>query len=442
MIVILVVPVLFIIIGAIDFFKTKSYDDFLVAGRKQSVSLVTFSLLATIIGGSATVGMISKSAVIGTPWFWWLGVGSIGLLLQSALLTEKVRNLGAYTLPDIVNKTMGRPASVVSSLIIVFSWIAIVSAQFLAAAKVMQGMIPNLNLQSLIIMVSLVIILYAFLGGQKSIMKTDALQFVFIVLGLTIAFVILYFFNDKPTLQPVRWEFFNQDFGFKKWMFLLILTGGAYFIGPDMFSRILTARDGKTAQKAVVLSSLILIVLGVLIVLLGTWIKSRFPFGEKSVAILFSQLPVVAGWILSIGFISAMVSSADTILLTSASIIENDLIGVFKPQKDVVRLVITRILIIFIGATALFIALFNRSIIGLLLKSYSIYTPGIVPPLALAIIFHNSLRVNRIFLFAALLIGGTLGLIGSLTGISALPLIGFGVSLGISSVGVLISPGK
>lgn len=447
MIAVLLALAVFIVIGALDFFKTKSYDDFLVAGRKQKVSLVTLSLLATIIGGSATVGLINKSAVIGTPWFWWLGVGVIGLLLQAFLLTEKVRALEAYTLPDVAYKTMGRPASVLTSLIIVFSWVAIVAAQFLAAAKTLHGMLPSVSIQTLLILISIVIVLYAFLGGQKSVMKTDALQFGLIVLGLIIALIVLYFFNAKPVLQPVRWEFFNEKFGLGKWFALLILTGGAYFIGPDMFSRVLTAKDGKTAKKAVYLASFVLIFLAVFIVLLGAWVQSRFPVGERANAVktLLGALPPVAGWLLSIGFISAMISSADTILLTSASIIENDLIGAFEPQKkksDNVRLVLTRILVVLIGGISLLIALFNTSIIGLLLKAYSIYTPGIVPPLAMAVIFYKTHQVNRLFLLISLITGGTLGLLGTLLGIAALPLVGFGVALLIAFVGVWISPAK
>ena len=46
-----------IAIGLVSRRKVRGADDFLVAGRQGSSLFVTGSLLATIVGGSATVGM-------------------------------------------------------------------------------------------------------------------------------------------------------------------------------------------------------------------------------------------------------------------------------------------------------------------------------------------------------------------------------------------------
>jgi len=46
-----------LVIGLASRRNTRQADDFFVAGRKGSTLFITGSLLATIIGGSATVGM-------------------------------------------------------------------------------------------------------------------------------------------------------------------------------------------------------------------------------------------------------------------------------------------------------------------------------------------------------------------------------------------------
>ena len=55
---------------------------FLTSGGRAGALLCALSLVSTIIGGSATLGMGSLAQKIGSGAFWWLGVGAVGLLLH------------------------------------------------------------------------------------------------------------------------------------------------------------------------------------------------------------------------------------------------------------------------------------------------------------------------------------------------------------------------
>ncbi|GAI51733.1 unnamed protein product, partial [marine sediment metagenome] len=57
-------------IGVVSKKKSREADDFFVAGRKSSSFLITGSLLATIIGGSATVGMAGLGFKQGLTGAW------------------------------------------------------------------------------------------------------------------------------------------------------------------------------------------------------------------------------------------------------------------------------------------------------------------------------------------------------------------------------------
>ena len=85
----------------------RSFEDFAVAGRRQGLATVLLSLLGTIVGASATIGVADRVFQIGFSAFWWLGVGAIGLFLQGCFLSERIRDLNANTLPDIAHKTVG-----------------------------------------------------------------------------------------------------------------------------------------------------------------------------------------------------------------------------------------------------------------------------------------------------------------------------------------------
>ena len=74
-----------IAIGVVSRRRAREVDDFFVAGRKGSTPFITGSLLATIVGGSATVGMAGLGFTQGLTGSWWLLVGSIGLVILGFL---------------------------------------------------------------------------------------------------------------------------------------------------------------------------------------------------------------------------------------------------------------------------------------------------------------------------------------------------------------------
>ena len=127
----------FLVLGLVcvrDLFRVKSFDDYVVAGRRQSAPFVFMSLMATVLGASATVGVAARAEAIGFPAFWWLGAGAAGLLFQALFLSGPIRDMGASTLPEIAEIAVGRAGRKLVAAVIAVSWIGIVAAQFAAVA--------------------------------------------------------------------------------------------------------------------------------------------------------------------------------------------------------------------------------------------------------------------------------------------------------------------
>lgn len=402
------------------------FRDFVVAGGRQGTAWVTLSLMATMIGSSATFGSMGLSAKTGFPSFWWLGVGTIGLLLQAALLSERVRGLGAHTLPHVASMVMGRPAALLTALFICISWIGILAAQFTALAQLV-GAVPGVpESRWLLPLMAGLIIFYTAAGGQLSVIRTDAVQFLCIAVGIGMACVFLYNAeNATPDLWFSRVELFNDRFGAADWLSLMCIVGGAYFVGPDIFSRNLSAKDGKTARRATVYAAGLLLLFSLGMAFMGAWVNAHgiAVAGKSPLATLMST--TLPGWLaglLCLGLISALVSSADTFLISSASILENDILQ----RTSLGR---ARLFVVLAGGTALILALARPDIIGLFIVAYSLYVPGVVIPLATGILCHGRRPLNRPMLYAGMIGGGLCGLIGSLSGLSYLPLAGMGLSL-------------
>jgi SSS family solute:Na+ symporter len=427
-------------IGIFDYFRIRNFDEFVVAGRKQSEPFVLMSLLATTMGASATLGVVNLAYGIGFPAFWWLGAGSIGLIFQAIFLSEKVRAFEGYTLPHIAKIAAGEEGKLITAVVIVTSWLGIIAAQFAALADIIAVITGKPDTILLLIVTSLVIVLYTTIGGQLSILKTDALQFLLLAGGLLYSFYYLFFVSTGGSSMPVfsKIELMNDKFDMTNLVYFLFIVGGSFFIGPDVFSRNFTARNGKTARNATLKAGIFLMLFAVLITSIGMWAKELSADIDKTgvlVYVISNYLPEAASIALGLGLLAAIISSADTCIITAAAIIENDILK-GKKVKNV------RIFAFTIGIMALIIAILKKDIISLLLYSYSIFTPGIVCPLFIAVWFHKKRQLNKIAWISAIISGGSFGLLANVLNIKYPALIGMGLSLILSIYSISSKAGK
>ena len=171
-----------IAIGLVSWKRAKEADDFFVAGRKGSTLFITGSLLATIVGGSATVGMAGRGFSQGLTGAWWLLVGSVGLVILAIFFAKKVRDFGLYTLPELVEKQYDKRVALAGSILIVIAWVGIIAAQIAAAGTIMSVLGIGSPLLWMVLF-TIVFVAYAVLGGQHAIVRTDTIQTVVIFAG-------------------------------------------------------------------------------------------------------------------------------------------------------------------------------------------------------------------------------------------------------------------
>ncbi len=456
----------FLVLGFIcvrDLFKVKNFDDYVVAGRKQTAPFVFMSLMATVLGASATVGIAARAESIGFAAFWWLAVGAIGFWFQAAFLSKPVHNLDVRTLPEIAEKTVGKTGRKLVALIIAVSWIGIIAAQFAAVAGFI-GLVLGHDAGTLSVLITAgIVIVYTLLGGQLSVVRTDALQFGILALGFFAAAVYLFggFSGAENAMQIAaesavgtaahsavestsaglatfgNFNLLNEKFGFTDLVVMLFTVGGAYFLGPDVISRNLVAKDASSARKAVVAGSFAILVFSVVIVLLGMWTATYAsemapgvgPATNPLFRLASDVLPLPLAALLSVGLLSALLSSADTCLINSAAIFGSDILNTR-------RISVVRLLVVAIGVIATFLALQGKDIIGLLTMAYSVYTPGIVAPLAVAIVSYKKFTIKKSLWYAGVCIGGLFGLVPAILASTVkmqtpnyIPLIGVAVSL-------------
>ena len=396
------------------------YLDFVAAGQACGRLSVFLTLMATILGASATLGVAAKAESDGFPAAWWLLSGAIGLALQGAALSARIRDSGARTLPELARRTVGPAAQRLVAAVIGVSWPGVVAAQLVAFASLWNALAKSDGTILPVIVCAVTVMLYTLVGGQRAVVRTDGPQMLLLAAGFGGLF--LWVFSGRCGGAPVPADairLFSADFGPSEAALSLLTVGGAYFLGPDIASRSLVARDGRTARQAALAAAPALAVFGAAIALAGMWAARNAPGPGNPILRIGALLPPALRVCLAAGLLCAILSSVDTCLVNAAAIVSGDLCGARSVRA-------TRFAVLVIGLAATALALAGGDIIGILLQAYSIYTPGVVCPLAVATIAGRA--ESRLWL-AAVALGGLCGLAGVLRPrLDFLPAIGMALS--------------
>ena len=417
-------------IGAASKKKAREADDFFVAGRKGSSLFITGSLLATIIGGSATVGMAGLGFKQGLTGAWWLLVGSIGLIFLGLFFAKKVRNHALYTLPELVEKQYDRRMALATSILIVISWIGITAAQIIAAGKIL-GILEIGSPVLWMVIFTVVFVAYTVLGGQYAILRTDTLQTLIIFAGIFGGLALLLsrlggWGGLQNSLAPEQLAFpLSSQFGGTELATLLLVVGLTYVVGPDMYSRLFCAKDDKTARASSLWTALFIIPVAFAITLIGMGAAALFPqiSPEQALPMVIKEVfsPLLGGVVLA-ALLCAVMSSADTVLLSASTILMVDIVGWFRPAINQRKILLrSRWVIVFLGICSLVVALTLKGVISALLFAYTIYTCGVILPV-IAGFFRDRLKVTPLGALAALIGGGSVGFLSKLLEIKYLDL--------------------
>ena len=386
---------------------------FFVNNRASGALEVAASIIASCIGASATIGMIGLAFAVGTPAFWWLGAGAAGLVSLSLFLACKVRETGAYNMPQLTERFLGSMAKPLISAVIVVAWMAILAAQFTALALMIRLLTgwP----QTICLSFGFLLIVLHCLGGQAAIMRLDRLQLTVLAASLLLLLASLSAYNPAWP-GHARLEVVNADFPLEKIIYFLVVVGANYLVCPMLFGRLLSARDGTSARRGALLAAAGIALCAVVIVAAGLACRGLLPADTAQDAVLTRAMSdVLPFWVMvpaALVLLSAIVSSADSCLVTAATVLSHDLLKRSDPASG-------RACVLFLGLVGMGLSLWGKSIIGFLLMAYTIYASGVVGPVFIGLILAGRRRVDPRFACAAVAAGGTLGLAAALSGLAA-----------------------
>lgn len=406
----LVYLLILILIAWLSYTKLNNHTDFFIAGKKGSATTVSGSLLATILGGSAVIGAVDAAPRLGWAISWFMINAAIGLLMIIPF-SSLIHRQGRYTLPDLLESMHGSLPKTISTFIIPIAWIGIVAAQIIAAGKILESF-AQIPYTYGIGIAGVVFIGYTIIGGQFSILKTDFLQSILLLTGLFLLTVFVYRYTKQLQLIiPAQPSFFNTNFSPFDLIILILTYSTTFSTGPDIYSRLFCARSERTVRKALLISGLTLIPVALSLGYLGMAATHLVPGDQSGTLLVNLSKLILPPWgvaIMVVALLSAVLSSADTTLL-SASVIVSE--RILKDQFGAKTVGTTRVVILIIGLLSVLLAWHFTSVIDLLLLALAIYAGAFTLPIFAGLL---NIRIRPRYLSAAIISGGLIALAGKI----------------------------
>jgi SSS family solute:Na+ symporter len=367
------------LVGIFSGRRIKNTEDFLLAGRRLGLVLLTFTLAATHFGGGVVMGGIEYGMLYGTLGGMWYGI-SCGLgLLALAFVAPKLRDLSLFTAPEYLERRYGgKFVRLYTSILSLISLVGILSAQIISTQALLSifGISPRIAS----IIATFIFIAYTYFGGMWAVTITDFLQ-----LGIAAVGVIVI-----ASVAPVRTGSVVYESLSALSILAIVLPTIMYtLIGQDFYQRVFSAKDAKTARNSSLLAALIVIAISFFPAFIGANLAGNDL--NAAIAGLFSSIPQLLGAIFIVAVLGAIMSTADSLLSAASSHIIMDIFApVLKGEKR--QLFYSRISVLVIGFLALVISFAMPTIIDAIVFSYTIYTAAVFFPLVLGLFWKKGSR--------------------------------------------------
>ena len=407
--------VLMLAVGIYASRRATSSTEFIVAGRRLPLFLCTATIIATWFGGGTMMGASGASyddgllGVIADPFG-----AALGLFIVGMFFARIFRRLKLMTSVDLVDQRYGKIAATITTLAQLVSNIGWVGAMLVAFGLVFESL-TGIPLEVGIIGGALIVIIYTMIGGMWAVALTDSYQMAIIMIGLVILFVIVLidvggWSTIAPQLPQDAFRFVPLQHNWEHWLNYLrmwFIFGLADVTGQNLLGRAMAARSERVAQNSFYFASVGYLMFGMIPVLLGIIASVTMPglADSESVipALAIEHLHPIGVAVFVGAVLAAIMSSCDSALLASASMIGRNLLPLFvRSPTDRQTLLVARVAIPVCGIVAVVVALKAQVVFDVMIDANLLTLTAIVVPFFLAVWWK---KANRTGALSAMVVG-------------------------------------
>ncbi len=372
-----------VVVGLIAYRRTRTFDDFYLAGRKLNPWVTALSAEASSESGWLLLGLPGQAFAQGIGAFW-VALGCIcGTFFNWTALAKRLRKITGFfkaiTIPDYLESRFSdstHALRIISALLIAVFMTAYVAAQFVASGKAL-SVTFGIDYHLAVVIGSAVILFYTMMGGFFAVAWTDALQAMMMIFGLVVIPSVGFaklgglggLWKSLASITDPGKGFLSLRVG-KEGIALATFLIGMIGIGlgypgqPHVLVRFMAIKKPGLMRKGALIGviwAVIALYGAVFIGLVARAVLTTDPGDPERVMPLLAiqLLPAWLAGIMIAAAMAAMMSTADSQLLVASSTFVQDFFHkAFGREPNPRTLVLlSRIVTLIVGATALVVAL-------------------------------------------------------------------------------------
>lgn len=418
-------------IGALYMKKTSSSEDYFLGGRGLGGWVAALSAQASDMSGWLLMGLPGAVYAYGTGQAW-IAIGLLaGTILNWIFVSGKLRKYtikanNSLTLPSYFEnrfRDTKRILLILSSVVFVIFFLVYTASAFAAGGKLF-NLVFGVDYKVALTIGAAVILIYTFMGGFMAVCVTDFIQGMLMLVGVLAVPIVAFFLVggtdnmiallDASQVAGGSASFLNlMESGGKPYTFMEIFSqlawGFGYFGMPHILVRFMAVKDDKEIKKSkwiaiawCTLSLAFACFIGIIgraylhPTVLGqdgtTSAENVFIEVIKKVFMSDFSLAFVGGLFLC-GIMAAIMSTADSQLLVTASAVSEDLYHkVMKPNADNKKVLwVSRVTVIVVAVIAYVIAIDpNSSIMGLVSNAWAGFGSAFGPLVLLSLYWKRT----------------------------------------------------
>lgn len=356
--------------------KSDTNKDFFLAGRQAPWMLVAFGMIGASLSGITFISIPGKAGITNGEGelvdqfsYMQMVLGYlVGYVFIALVLLPVYYKLNLTSIYGFLHQRFGTAAWKTGAFFFILSRTIGASIRLLLVANVLQTFVFEQWGVPFIATVALSIVLiwvYTQRGGMKTIIYTDTLQTLFMLLSLGLSIYLIASnlnLSGSETWQAAtqskfsQWFFFN-DFSSNDYHFIKQFIAGFFIcigmtgMDQDMMQKNLACKNLRDAQKNMLSFALVLTVVNFIFMALGAllfmYAESTdiiLPLSEAGrprtdllfpIVALQSELGTYIGLFFILGLIAAAYSSADSALTSLTTSVSVDFLDIEK--KDEMR---------------------------------------------------------------------------------------------------------
>jgi len=384
--------------------RNANNDSFFIGNKSSNWMLVAFGMVGTSLSGVTFISVPGAVGITSFTYFQIILGHLLGYFVIAFVLLPLYYRLNVTSIYHYLDTRLGRKSYKTGAAFFILSRTLGATARLYLVVKILQdAILDGLHVPFWVtaLVIIIMILLYTYEGGVKTIVWTDTLQTTCMLAGLVICVVyLLDSLNLSFTQSLAQMDqrglstIFSTDVNSKQFWLKQILAGMFIAIAmtgmdQEMMQKNISVKTLADSQKNIIVLSFIMLAVVLLFLFLGGLLHLFAPVvgvtatGDKLFpAIVLGHLPAMVQIIFVIALISALFPSADGAITALTSSFCIDILGMKRRDdmtEDAKNRLRKRVHLTFAALFLLLVLVFkwadNPSMIGLILKIAS-YTYG------------------------------------------------------------------